>query len=263
MGQLGKRLVSSAFLIAASLSTIFWAPLWLFLLVEEALALCALGEYLRMAEKKGYGVRRLPVMVLGALIPPAMNYLPPAAVAVAVCVLVCILYLGVNETAGAFASVTVTVFGLLYIVWFFSHLALLRQMESGAGWVFYVILLTKGGDAGAYFVGSSYGRRKLCERISPNKSVEGALAGLATTVVLSLISGLYLRGAGLGHLAALGLIVGVVAQLGDLAESLLKRDAGVKDSGEIPGLGGILDVLDSLLLTVPLVYYYAHHLIVI
>ncbi|MDD5671236.1 MAG: phosphatidate cytidylyltransferase, partial [Candidatus Omnitrophica bacterium] len=110
--------------------------------------------------------------------------------------------------------------------------------------------------AGAYFVGKNYGKIKLIEHISPNKSVEGAVGGFLTTVALSLLSFIYLPHVPFVHLLVLGILTGLLAQLGDLAESVMKRDAGVKDSGAVPGLGGILDILDSLILTIPFIYYY-------
>ena len=129
-------------------------------------------------------------------------------------------------------------------------------MEYGERWVFYLIFIVKMGDAAAYFIGKRFGRHKYAVHISPNKSIEGAVAGFVVTVICSLLAKLYLDHVPLAHLAILGILIGVLGQLGDLAESLLKRDAGVKDSGHIPGLGGVLDVVDSLLLTIPATYYY-------
>jgi len=123
-------------------------------------------------------------------------------------------------------------------------------------WVLYLVLLIKTGDAGAYFIGTKFGKTKLFESVSPNKSWEGAWGGFVTTVLLSLISSVYLRDVSFLHLLILGTVLGVIAQLGDLIESLMKRNVGVKDSGEVPGLGGILDVLDSLIFTTPFLYFY-------
>ncbi|MBI3998984.1 MAG: phosphatidate cytidylyltransferase, partial [Candidatus Omnitrophica bacterium] len=156
----------------------------------------------------------------------------------------------------ALINTALSLFGLVYVAWFFSFLAKIRVLEHGALWVFYVILIIKAGDAGAYFIGKKFGSHKYIIHISPNKSVEGSIAGFVVTFLLSLLSKLYLKDIPLSHLAILGIVLGVLGQLGDLAESLLKRDAGVKDSGNIPGLGGVLDVLDSLLLAIPVTYYY-------
>ena len=149
-----------------------------------------------------------------------------------------------------------TTFGVVYISWFMGHLIAIRALEDGPWWAFYIILLVKGGDGGAYFFGRKFGKIKLIEHISPNKSVEGAIAGMVTSLLLSMACGLFMPSVSMSQFIVLGILMGLVAQLGDLGESLLKRDIGIKDSGAIPGLGGMLDVLDSLLLTVPFFYYY-------
>jgi phosphatidate cytidylyltransferase len=150
----------------------------------------------------------------------------------------------------------VTTFGIVYVAWFFSFLMKLRYLPNGAKWVFYTIFIVKLGDAAAYFFGKAFGRVKLVEHISPQKSVEGAVAGFLATVLASLVSKTYLSHVSAIHFLVMGVAVGFLAALGDLAESLIKRDVGVKDSGALPGLGGILDVMDSLLLSIPFVYYY-------
>lgn len=128
----------------------------------------------------------------------------------------------------------------------------------GAQMVFYATLVTWATDSGAYLAGVSLGRHPLLPRVSPSKTWEGAVGGL---VGATLVGWLCARGFAVFMTplagATLGLVVGLAAQLGDLVESLLKRDAGTKDSAElIPGHGGILDRFDSLLFTVPVTYYY-------
>jgi len=140
--------------------------------------------------------------------------------------------------------------------WFFSFITKIRAFPDGQLWVFYLIFILKMGDAAAYFVGKKFGAHKYIVHISPNKSVEGALAGFAMTVAMSLLSKIYLKEVPFWHFLSIGILMGILGQLGDLAESLLKRDTGVKDSGSIPGLGGMLDVIDSLLLAIPVLYYY-------
>ena len=131
----------------------------------------------------------------------------------------------------------------------------LKLLPDGAAWVAYTILTVKGGDMAAYFVGKKFGKTKLLEHVSPKKSIEGAIGQMCATIILSVGSVFYLHVSPV-HLLIMGAAVGALALLGDLAESLIKRDAGVKDSGAIPGLGGMLDVMDSLLFTVPVVYFY-------
>ncbi|MBI3320199.1 MAG: CDP-archaeol synthase, partial [Candidatus Omnitrophica bacterium] len=164
-----------------------------------------------------------------------------------------------RNTFEALSGLATTLFGLAYISGLLSYLFYLRTFKSqdGAWLVLFLILVTKMGDAGAFVVGRLMGRHTLMERISPRKTVEGFLGGVlvsAATAALaapmvSRLNGSLCSGFGLG------LFLGFCGQLGDLAESLIKRDCQVKDSGQLfPGLGGVLDILDSLLFTAPLFY---------
>jgi len=257
MGQLGKRLIASAFFVSVSIAAIFFTPDWFFGLVISALAILSLNEFLSLAEKKGMRVPRLFGLGLGAVVTLSFYFDETSSLAlVLVCLALFIFCFRPRSVDQSLLKISVTMFGLVYVTWFFSHLIPMKQLAYGTQWVFYTILLVKGGDAGAYFVGKSYGRTKLIRHISPNKSVEGALGGFAVTLALSVLSKGYLPQTDVFHLVVLGILVGIISQLGDLAESLIKRDAEVKDSGVIPGLGGTLDVLDSLLLVVPFVFYY-------
>jgi phosphatidate cytidylyltransferase len=119
-----------------------------------------------------------------------------------------------------------------------------------------VLLITKLGDIGAYLVGIRFGKTPLIPHISPNKSVEGAVGGLIFSILGALASKIFLNLSYL-HMMILGLFLGILAQLGDLSESLIKRDCQVKDSGNlVPGMGGLLDIIDSLLFTGPAFYFY-------
>ena len=149
--------------------------------------------------------------------------------------------------------------GVLYIGWLGSHLVLLRHLDNGQDWVYLALFATFANDTSAYFVGRAIGRTKLVPRISPGKTVEGALGGIlfGALGLVALNYGLGLR-VDVWPLIPLAVLVPVAAQLGDLAESLVKRGAGVKDAGVlVPGHGGVLDRLDSVLFVVPVVYYYA------
>lgn len=152
-----------------------------------------------------------------------------------------------------------TVGGLLYVGLLGSHMVLLRELDpDNPDWVYLTVLSTFAADTTAYFAGRALGRRQLTPAISPGKTVEGTLGGLAAgfgaVVLLNYFLGIRLEAALIVPLAAL---VPVAAIIGDLAESILKRGMQVKDAGHlIPGHGGVLDRLDSLLLTFPVVYYY-------
>lgn len=256
MTQLWKRLVWSAVLIAISWYTIFQAPGWFFVLAVEAFVLLGLNEYFWLAERKGFFINRYLGLSFGALL-PLLFYWPGEVIVMTIAVLCLFLYnFHKHLKEQAIVGTALTLFGLIYVGWFFSFLTKIHAFPHGNLWVCYTILIVKAGDAGAYFVGKRFGATKFVEHISPNKSIEGAVAGFIVTVTVSIFSKLYLLHVPLFDLVLLGVVIGVLAQLGDLAESLLKRDACVKDSGHIPGLGGILDVIDSLLLTIPVVYYY-------
>lgn len=148
------------------------------------------------------------------------------------------------------------VLGLIYIAVSLSFLILIRQGEAGAGWIFWILCTVAGGDIGAFYVGTYLGRRKLCPWVSPKKTIEGSLGGLAANVVVALVFGILL----LPRLAVLpsvvfALTIGVAGQVGDLFASEFKRSAGIKDSGTLlPGHGGFLDRLDALLFASPLAY---------
>jgi phosphatidate cytidylyltransferase len=152
-----------------------------------------------------------------------------------------------------------SVAGLLYVGFLSAHIVLLRELDpDNPDWVLLTVLGTFAVDTAAYFSGRAFGRRKLAPRISPGKTVEGAIGGcaggFAAVVLLNYGLGLRLEAALIVPLAAL---LPVFAIVGDLAESILKRGMDVKDAGHIiPGHGGFLDRLDSLLFTFPLVYYY-------
>ena len=153
-----------------------------------------------------------------------------------------------------------TFFGIFYIGWLLSHFLLLRGLESGESYVFFVLLVTWFGDTGAYYGGRYLGRHKLAVRISPQKTVEGALAGLMGSLLGAwIVRQYFLPSWGVGRFLGAGLLLGGLGQVGDLSESLIKRGMGTKDSGGLlPGHGGILDRVDSLLFAAPAMYYYCH-----
>lgn len=145
-----------------------------------------------------------------------------------------------------------------YVVLLFSHIILLRGLNQGIYLTFLAIGLTWATDTGAYFVGRALGRHKLAPLVSPNKTVEGAIGGILVAVAAALAAARLLPDKSLsaGIMFVLAIAVGISAQLGDLVESALKRFAGVKDSGWlIPGHGGVLDRFDSILFSIPAVYY--------
>ena len=180
--------------------------------------------------------------------------------ALALAVVLPILWLVARgETERGLTDWLVIVGGVLYVGWLGSYLVPLRQLDEDGQWVFLAVFAAFANDTGAYFVGTAVGRTPLARRISPSKTVEGSLGGLACgAVAVPLLSWALGMEIDIAPLVPLAILVPVAAQLGDLAESLLKRSTGVKDAGVlVPGHGGVLDRLDSLLFVVPMVYYYA------
>jgi len=151
------------------------------------------------------------------------------------------------------------VLGLVYLPFLLGHLMSLRLLLNGRQWIFMTLIVIMSCDTFAYFVGSKVGKRKLYHAVSPNKSIEGGLGGLAGSVfAIMVVKFTFLPVLGFFDAVSIGLLLGVMGQLGDLFESLLKRACQVKDSGNmIPGHGGVLDRLDSLLFAFPVVYYIA------
>lgn len=156
-------------------------------------------------------------------------------------------------------SLGLIVLGVLYLGFFVPHMILLRQEPEGWRWVLFTVYTAMGSDTGGYFAGRYLGKRKLAPAISPSKTVEGALGAFGGAVVIALFCHtVFFDRMGLGPTIGFALGIGLLAQLGDLCESALKRAFGAKDSGWIiPGHGGILDRLDSLLFPFVFAYYYA------
>lgn len=167
-----------------------------------------------------------------------------------------------NEPENSLLNAGVSFLGIMYVSWLNVHFIYLRELENGFFYVLLVFLVIWVNDSAAYFIGTKLGQKKLCPKISPNKTWEGALGGFVFSVLTTVLAGWVMNffltpNFTLVQLLVLGGLISLAGQLGDLAESLFKRDAGIKDSGNlIPGHGGILDRFDSLLFAVPLVYFY-------
>ena len=174
-----------------------------------------------------------------------------------------------SNTAGILA-ISTTLFGLMYVPWLLNFIQKIQFFPFVAGkgtfYVLYFIVVTKFSDVGAYCVGSLIGRHKMIPRISPGKTWEGfggaIVVSTGASVVFAHLAGERLYGMTLTHAVILGVVLSVGAVIGDLIESLFKREAGLKDSGTLfPGIGGILDLLDSLLFNAPLMYLYLRHVL--
>lgn len=259
--QLRQRLLSAAVFIPILLVIIWFGPLWLFSLLIAAVALLGAIEFYRLATHGGWQ----PSVVLGVAFtlfliadayfaePRATEILIPAAVALP------LLWLLLHSRGEkTLANWLWTVGGIFYIGWMLGHFIPLRELEQGRDWVILALFTTFAADSGAYLIGRAWGRHLMVPKISPGKTWEGTfagiIAGIAAAVALNAILGLPVS---YWQVSILGFLIAAVAFAGDLVESMLKRSTGVKDSGRlVPGHGGILDRLDSVVFTVVLVYYY-------
>jgi phosphatidate cytidylyltransferase len=181
-----------------------------------------------------------------------------------------ILLYNFSKIEGAITNIATCFFGAFYIVFPLGlMLRILYPVTIPSGfidgriWLAYLIIVTKITDVGAYFIGKLWGKSKLAPHLSPGKTMIGAVAGFAAALIASLCFCLIsnVSSPTIFHLSiieaiVLGGLIGIFSQLGDLAESLLKRDAQVKDSNTIPGIGGVLDLVDSLLFTIPILYLF-------
>jgi phosphatidate cytidylyltransferase len=172
-----------------------------------------------------------------------------------------------SNTAGI-PAISTTLFGLMYVPWLLNFIQKINFFPKVEGhyYLLYFILITKFSDTGAYTVGSLIGKHKMIPRISPGKTWEGFAGAIVVSTLASLVFTHFLGDKMFGmnwkHAIILGVILSVAAVVGDLIESLFKREAGVKDSGNFfPGIGGILDLLDSLLFNAPLMYLYLRHVL--
>ncbi len=174
-----------------------------------------------------------------------------------------------SNTSGLLAIAT-TLFGLMYVPWLLNFVQKINFFPGLGGdgrfYVLYFVLVTKFSDTGAYAVGSLIGRHKMIARISPAKTWEGFIGAIMVSAAASLVFvhflGHRMYGMTTMHAIILGVLLSATAVVGDLIESLLKREAGVKDSGKFfPGIGGILDLLDSLLFNAPIMYLYLRHVL--
>jgi phosphatidate cytidylyltransferase len=162
-----------------------------------------------------------------------------------------------KKVEDAIPNIAVTLLGIFYIGWFFSYLIFIRALTDHGAYIFFLSLTIWANDITAYLIGSKFGRIKLSPYISPKKSVEGAVAGFIVCVGAAALFSTFMVEISLVDSLFLGVTLGIVAQISDLVESLIKRDAGVKDSSSIvPGHGGVLDRMDSFILTAPVMYYY-------
>jgi phosphatidate cytidylyltransferase len=249
-----KRILTALALIPIVTYVVLWANSWIFLAVLFSVAFLCYREYDAIAAGYGFGAPGLAGAAAGYVLfawrGDAWLYL------IFVAILALIAVMRVDDLAKALPRAALLVIGVLYIFGCWKCAIPLREINPH--WLMFALLLNWAGDIGAYYVGRKFGKHKLAPRVSPKKSWEGAAASVVTAVLLA--GGYLLRFIdGITIPQAIGITVAanIAGQLGDLAESAMKRGAGVKDSGTIlPGHGGFLDRVDSTLFAMPVIYAY-------
>ena len=244
---------------------------WLFLGVLTATVGLALWEYYEMALTRGYspymriGLWASVAYLVSLFLSLYYHELTELHILVFLAAILVFFYQNYRQPQeNLIANSAVTLFCFVYITLSLSYLLLVtyfpfeKSSQDGRWWLIYAVVVTKMTDVGGYIVGKWRGKTPLAPQISPKKSVEGAIGGLALAMIAALFipilhpEGLQLTWA---QCLVFALSLGTVGQLGDLLESLLKRDAGVKHSSTLPGLGGTLDIFDSMILSLPLFYF--------
>ncbi len=276
--SLVQRVASAAVLLPIVAGVVWWG-VWSVTVVVALATLIGVIELYGALRQGGYRPR-LAVGIGSALLLilaiAFRSFLPfdPLYPAITIAIIgSLVIELTRHQEQGVLASWALTLAGALYLSWLFSHFILLRaldtplltgwltpldlRIESGAAWIYFVLAITWIQDTAAYFAGKNLGRHKMAPILSPKKTWEGAAGGLLGSILAGTLCvpllGLPIT---LAQAALLGLVGGIAGPLGDLAESMIKRQAGLKDAGNlIPGHGGILDRADSLLFTGPVLYY--------
>lgn len=274
--SLSQRLISAIVLLVLFVGIVYWGTGPVIFLTAGAIVLCIL-EYCGALKRAGYRPRPVTGTVTALLLCATAALRDTVSVdltgvALAGSILLALIVEVVRrDRRGSLVGWALTFAGACYIGWLLSHYILLRMLDTplqggwlaflnippGAAWVYMVFAVTWLQDTGAYLVGRSWGQHRMAPYLSPKKSWEGAAGGFVASVLAAVLAKLLLGlPIGYGMAVVLGAVGGVVGPLGDLAESLIKRQIGVKDASNlIPGHGGILDRADSMLFTAPVLYY--------
>jgi phosphatidate cytidylyltransferase len=259
-----QRIITALFALPLLVICVLYASQGVFAGLLTVVSALALHEFYRMALPISRRMEGSLAVVAGVFCGFGLTYADSAPALLLSLVLPCLFLTLVylfrfHDMQSVSRDLAVSLLGLIYIPLLLSHAVLLRALPAGRDWIFLVLFVVMASDTLAYFVGMNWGKHRLYAAVSPKKSIEGSIGGLAGGALGALICKLwFFPELSSVDVLLIGVGVGAFSQLGDLVESLLKRSFGVKDSGTlIPGHGGILDRLDSLLFAFPVTYYYA------
>jgi phosphatidate cytidylyltransferase len=286
-----RRLITTVILWTVIIVALFYGNEFIsdgvFVLVIVLLSAAGLMEFYGLAEKRGLACFKWCGLAGGILLtagtffnltghlgtsgsPARVNDFETSFLILFVLGL-CVRQLFSKKNPAGITAIATTLFGLMYVPWLLNFIQKINYFPhvppvEGKLFLIYFVLVTKFSDTGAYAVGSLIGRHKMIPRISPGKTWEGFGGAIFLSTVASLgfvyFFGAHMYGMNWLHAIVLGVVLSITAVIGDLIESLFKREAGVKDSGKFfPGIGGILDLLDSLLFNAPIMYLYLRHIL--
>jgi phosphatidate cytidylyltransferase len=262
--MLYKRVISGLLFLPIFYLVAWELPPVYFMALVLAAAVVGQYEFYRIAQAQGSHPLRLPGIAVGALmvlefyhplVPALGTFLPVAASAF---VIMIARLFSARPVNGAIEDVASTFLGVFYVAMLFAYQVAVRTGEDGKQWLVFLYFIIWASDIGAYSIGIPFGKHRLYAKVSPKKSIEGLLGALVASAAMALLCRAWFMPAiGAGEAIAVALMLAIVGTVGDLVESLFKRSAGVKDSGTlIPGHGGILDRMDSMLFAAPVLYYY-------
>ncbi|MDD5005198.1 MAG: phosphatidate cytidylyltransferase [Candidatus Omnitrophica bacterium] len=267
--MLTHRLISTIALVTITILALFYNPFFILLIL--LLTFGGLYEFFSLVEKKGVPVYKYFGTIVGLIIPLSIFYRFELTKGWELLFIVIglislfVLQIVKKDNSQALFSISATIFGILYISWLFSFMVKIRLLPHGAALLGALIFITKVTDIGAYLIGTRFGKHILLPKISPKKSIEGSIGGLFFAVLAALASKSFLPDIAVFsyiNLIFIGFSLGIVTHLGDLSESLIKRDCLAKDSSYVfPGIGGVMDLIDSLLFTAPVFYFYIYRVL--
>lgn len=261
--KIKTRLISAVILIVLVLAALFFVPEWGVAILVSGVTYAVMYELTKvfgLKDKKAITainfIFATVFMVMGYI--TSLKYIP---LFVVLYIITLMSVAVINNERVNFFDVTMSLFMTTYSVLLLIHITLIRNCQNGIALLFLTLLGTYITDTGAYFAGSFLGKHKLIEKVSPNKTVEGAVGGILASVVSFLIYGVVMKSAGYDvnflNLLILSVLCAVAAQLGDLSASVMKRNFQIKDFGNlIPGHGGVVDRVDSLMFVAPVIYHF-------
>ena len=277
--QFKQRVVIGSMAILGLAAAIYASPIKtfkpIFILLNAFMLSFALWEYYHMARSKGFQPLVFYAIASSILYLFAASFSVGSVPSIDLSPFILLFSFlafflaSFKQPSSSLGNLAVTLFGIAYLTipltcalrinYFFPSDA----AEDGRLWLFFILVTSKINDIGAFFTGKIFGKTKLAPLLSPQKTIEGAVGGVICGILTSLIFANSASSLTTFHMTLIqsiwiGLIISILAQLGDLAESMLKRDACIKDSNQLPGFGGVLDIVDSLVFTLPFMYLLLH-----